>query len=38
VIHGDHIDYLVNGRLEYPHENHIDDHGSLLMLEGKIKG
>ena len=36
VIHGDHIDYLVNGRLEYPHSDHIDDHGPLQMIEGII--
>jgi hypothetical protein len=29
VPHGDHIDYLVNGRLHHPHGNHCDDHGPL---------
>eukprot|EP00826_Nyctotherus_ovalis_P065355 TRINITY_DN9605_c0_g1_i18.p1 TRINITY_DN9605_c0_g1~~TRINITY_DN9605_c0_g1_i18.p1 ORF type:complete len:152 (+),score=2.37 TRINITY_DN9605_c0_g1_i18:971-1426(+) len=36
VIHGDHIDYLVNGRLEYPHEDHIDDHGPLVIFKGIV--
>jgi len=29
VPHGDHIDYLVDGRLHHPHEDHCDDHGAL---------
>lgn len=29
VPHGDHIDYLVNGRLHHPHNGHCDDHGPL---------
>lgn len=29
VPHGDHIDYLVNGRLHHPHDEHCDDHGPL---------
>jgi hypothetical protein len=31
VPHGDHIDYLVNGRLHHPHEEHCDDHGPLSL-------
>jgi hypothetical protein len=27
--HGDHVDYLVDGRLHYPHGDHCDDHGPL---------
>lgn len=29
VPHGDHMDYLVNGRLQHVHDNHVDDHGPL---------
>jgi hypothetical protein len=29
VPHGDHVDYLVEGRLHRPHEEHCDDHGPL---------
>ena len=29
VPHGDHVDYLVDGRLHHPHGNHCDDHGPL---------
>jgi hypothetical protein len=29
VPHGDHIDYLVDGRLHRPHDGHCDDHGPL---------
>ena len=29
VPHGDHIDYLVDGRLHHPHGDHCDDHGPL---------
>jgi hypothetical protein len=29
VPHGDHIDYLVAGRLHHPHEDHCDDHGVM---------
>jgi hypothetical protein len=31
VPHGDHVDYLVNGRLHHPHEGHCDDHGSVQL-------
>ena len=31
VPHGDHIDYLVEGRLHHPQGDHIDDHGPLLL-------
>ena len=31
VPHGDHTDYLVNGRLHHPHGDHCDDHGSLAL-------
>ena len=30
VPHGDHIDYLVDGRLHHPHGDHCDDHGPLM--------
>jgi hypothetical protein len=29
VPHGDHVDYLVNGRLHHPREDHCDDHGPV---------
>lgn len=29
VPHGDHIDYLVNGRLLHVHGDHVDDHGPV---------
>ena len=31
VPHGDHSDYLVNGRLHHQHGDHIDDHGPLAL-------
>lgn len=32
VPHGDHTDYLVNGRLQHVHGDHIDDHGPVEVL------
>jgi hypothetical protein len=29
VPHGDHVDYLVDGRLHHPHGDHCDDHGPV---------
>ncbi|WP_283680381.1 hypothetical protein [Lentilactobacillus sp. Marseille-Q4993] len=29
VPHGDHVDYLVNGRLQHVHDGHVDDHGAV---------
>ena len=29
IPHGDHTDYLVDGRLHHPHEGHCDDHGTV---------
>ncbi len=29
VPHGDHMDYLVNGRLHHVHGDHCDDHGPV---------
>jgi hypothetical protein len=29
VPHGNHVDYLVDGRLHHPHDAHCDDHGPL---------
>ena len=29
VPHGDHVDYLVEGRLHHVHGDHCDDHGPL---------
>lgn len=33
VPHGDHVDYLVDGRLQYVHGDHVDDHGPVDVLE-----
>lgn len=32
VPHGDHYDYLVDGHLHHPHDNHCDNHGKVLVL------
>jgi len=32
VPHGNHFDYLVNGRLHHPHGDHCDDHGPLSVV------
>lgn len=29
VPHGDHICYIVDGRLHHPHDGHCDDHGPV---------
>ncbi len=29
VPHGDHLDYLVDGRLHHVHDGHCDDHGPV---------
>ncbi|MEO0881240.1 MAG: hypothetical protein AAFY34_00790 [Pseudomonadota bacterium] len=29
IQHGDHFDYLHNGRLHYVHGDHVDDHGPI---------
>src|ERR687888_601680 len=29
VPHGDHVDFLVDGTLHHPHDDHCDDHGRL---------
>jgi hypothetical protein len=31
VPHGDHVDYLVAGKLHHPHGDHCDDHGSVTL-------
>jgi len=31
VPHGDHVDFLVEGRLHHPHGDHVDDHGPLKL-------
>jgi hypothetical protein len=35
VPHGDHIDYLVDGRLHHHHGDHCDDHGPLDIVGAK---
>jgi hypothetical protein len=37
VPHGDHTDYLVDGRLHHPHGDHCDDHGPVEVVQ-KAKG
>jgi len=32
VPHGDHIDYIVGGRLHHPHGDHCDDHGPVDLI------
>jgi len=32
VPHGDHYDYLVDGRLHHPHGDHCDDHGPVTVV------
>ena len=32
VPHGDHVDYLVDGRLHHPHDGHCDDHGPVQLV------
>jgi hypothetical protein len=29
IPHGDHIDYVIDGRMHHPHGDHCDDHGAL---------
>jgi hypothetical protein len=31
IPHGEHVDYLVNGRLHHPHGDHCDDHGPVRL-------
>lgn len=33
VPHGDHIDYIVDGRLHHPHGDHCDDHGEIEIIK-----
>ena len=37
IPHGDHTDYIVNGRLHHPHNGHCDDHGPIEVLNNKGK-
>lgn len=32
VPHGDHFDFLVNGRLHHSHQGHCDDHGAVSVM------
>lgn len=32
VPHGDHFDYLIEGRLHHPHGDHCDDHGPVQVV------
>ena len=31
VPHGDHLDFLINGKLHHKHKDHCDDHGSIAL-------
>ena len=33
VRHGDHYDYIHDGRLHYVHDDHVDDHGPVTVEE-----
>ena len=33
VPHGNHVDYLVDGRLHHPHGDHCDDHGPVQIVK-----
>lgn len=33
VPHGDHVDYIVDGRLHHPHGDHCDDHGEVNIVK-----
>ena len=33
IPHGDHTDYIVNGRLHHPHGDHCDDHGPIELVK-----
>ncbi|APC97019.1 hypothetical protein [Francisella frigiditurris] len=35
VPHGDHVDYIVDGRLHHPHGDHCDDHGPIEIVKNK---
>ena len=32
VPHGDHFDYLVDGKLHHRHDGHCDDHGAVMVM------
>lgn len=32
IPHGDHVDYIVDGRLHHPHDGHCDDHGPVTLV------
>lgn len=34
IPHGDHFDYLVDGRLHHVHGDHCDDHGPVNVVHG----
>lgn len=38
VPHGDHLDYLVDGRLHHPHGDHCDDHGPIEVIAESSRG
>ena len=32
VQHGDHFDYIHDGKLHHPHGDHVDDHGDVTLI------
>ena len=32
IPHGDHVDYIVDGRLHHHHDGHCDDHGPVKII------
>jgi len=34
IIHGNHVDYLVENVLHHPHNDHCDDHGKIEVQKG----
>lgn len=33
ITHGDHLDYIVDGRLQHQHGDHCDDHGPIEVIK-----
>lgn len=38
IIHKGHLDFIVEGRLHHPHDDHCDDHGLLEILDPSFDG
>lgn len=33
IKHGNHVDYIVDNVLHYPHVSHCDDHGKIILIK-----